>query len=187
MTGKGWMMKFSYNLLVFSAVCMINLSAGAETQITSIYTDLSGNNCKIIKEDRETGSSVRRCPGVGGFHLLIADDDSRMSISVVTPDRKEHPLDYWNVITRSFSSLGNKAEWRVIKHQEKIAPIALIVRVNAYEHGDLASPKNKSYLAVAKITAGEICVTRKIGPTVNANEQARRAADHSAKQLCLKP
>jgi hypothetical protein len=143
--------------------------------------------CETVKEDKETGSFVRRCPGVEGFRLLVAEDDARVSVSVVTPDNKEHPLDYWNVVTRSFSSLGKKAEWRVVRDRGKVTPIALIVRVDSQEQDNLLAPRKKSYLVVAKLDPASICVTDKIGPSRNANEQARQAADSAANQICLKP
>jgi hypothetical protein len=163
------------------------LAVAADVQATSIYTDLSGNACRTIKEDKETGSSIQQCPGVGGYHLLVAEDDSRMSVTVVTPDKKEHPLDYWNVIATSFSSLGKKAEWRVVKEKERLTPIALIVRIDASDQTNLGSPRKRSYLAVAKIQDGDICVTDKINPAKDANVLARRAADHALNQPCLKP
>jgi hypothetical protein len=43
-----------------------------------------------------------------------------------------------------------------------------------------------SYLAVAKITATEICVTERISPGPKANEYARRAADAATSKPCLK-
>jgi hypothetical protein len=43
-----------------------------------------------------------------------------------------------------------------------------------------------SYLAFAKITSNEICVTDKISPGPKANEDARRAADAAASKPCLK-
>jgi hypothetical protein len=174
-------------LLLFATMSTVTQCTGAKRDIASTYTDLSGNQCQTIKEDKETGNSVQECPGVGGFHLLVADDDARMSISVVSPDNKEHALDYWNIITRSFSSLGEKAEWRVVKRKGKITPIALIVRVDFSEQQNLDSPKKTSYLAVAKITPEEICVTDKINFSADANEQARQAADNSANKACLKP
>ena len=180
-------MKLFLLFLLFATISAMTQCTGAKSEITSIYTDLSGNQCKTIKEDEETGSSVQECPGVGGLHLLVANDDARMSISVVSPDNKEHALDYWNIITRSFSSLGEKAEWRVVKRKGKITPIALIVRVDSFEQRNLDSPKKTSYLAVAKITPEEMCVTDKISPAVDANERARRAADNSANKACLKP
>lgn len=182
-------MKVLLAIVAFTTMSVMILCAEAasQTQTTSIYTNLSGNQCKTIKEDEETGSSVQACPGVGGFNLLVAADDARMSVSVITPDKREHPLDYWNIITRAFSNLGKKAEWRVVKRNGQLTPIALIVRVDASEQDNLNAPKKKSYLAVTKITPGEICVTDKISPTVDANEQARQAADNSANKVCLKP
>jgi len=149
-------MKLFLLSLLFATMSAMTQCTGAKREITSIYTDLSGNQCKTIKEDPETGSSVQECPGIGGLHLLVANDDARMSISVVSPDNKEHALDYWNIITRSFSSLGEKAEWRLVKRNGKITPIALIVRVDSSEQQNLNSPKKTSYLAVAKITPEEI-------------------------------
>ena len=153
--------------------------------VTSIYSDLSSSKCKTIQTDEETGSSVQNCPGIAGYKLQLLDDDSRQSITVVAPDRKEHPLDLWHVVTRSFSSVGNKAEWRVTRSRNEISPVALIVRVQANE--DSANPKRvTSYLAVAKITPDAICVTHKIPPGAKANEDARRAADSSQSTPCLK-
>lgn len=149
----------------------------------SIYTQLSGAKCKTTRSGQEY--IIQSCPGVGGYKLSVSEDDARMSVTVVDPGGKEHPLEYWNVITSGFSHLGDKAEWRVKKQKGKIIPLALIVRVNASENPEDASKKT-SYLAVAKITPGQICVTDKIAPSATANEEARRAADASSGKPCLK-
>ncbi len=175
------------NLLGFTLLLLINFHAVSETQIASVYTDLSGNGCKLLKMDKETGSSIRKCPGVGGFHLLVLDDDARASITVVGPNNKEYPLDYWNVITRSFSSVGRKAEWRVLKRQGRVMPVALIVRIHASEQDNLEFPRKTSYLAVAKITPEQVCVIDKIKAGIDTNERARQVADNSASKECLKP
>lgn len=176
-----------HSFLAFTFLLLISPHAVAETWITSVYTDLSGNQCNLLKMDKETGSSSRKCPGVGGFHLLVLDDDARASISVVGPDKKEYPLDYWNVITRSFSSLGKKAEWRVVKRKGRVIPVALVVRVYASEQENLESPRKTSYLAIAKITPEKVCVIDKIDASMDANERARQVADNSANKECLKP
>ncbi len=104
---------------------------------------------------------------------------------MVTPDGKNHPLDFWQVITGAFSSVGNKAEWRVTRSRGKVSPVALIVRVNA--SADVERPNRlTSYLAVVKVTPEKICVTHKIPPGARANETARRAADSSQTTACLK-
>lgn len=175
-------------LSLLSLLCsQYAFTAELDERPASVYTDLSGAMCRLLKEDKETGSSLHKCPGVGGFELLVADDDARMSVSVVTPDHQNYPLNYWDVITPSFSHLGNKAEWRVIREMGKLRPIALIVRIVASDQSDLLVQKQISYLAVAKISADKSCVTQKIGPVKRANERAREAADQALKQTCLQP
>lgn len=168
--------------IMLSALFLLNASL-VQAQ-SSMYTDLAATKCKTIKVNKESGSSVQSCAGVAGYKLLVEDDDNRMSITVVSPAGKKHPLNYWDVITHAFSSVGDKAEWRVKKDGQKVIPIALIVRVNANEDPD--SNKRTSYLAVAKITPQGICVTDKIQPGAKANEEARAAADSSADKPCLK-
>lgn len=154
------------------------------TSIDSIYTDLSSDRCKTIKVDKENGGSVQKCAGVAGYSLLVEDADARQSVTVLAPDGKRHPLNYWQVITTAFSTVGEKAEWRVEREGTNARPIALIVRVSANENPD--SPQKKtSYLAVAKITPEKICVTARVKGGATANEEARRAADTSAWEPCL--
>ena len=132
-------------------------------------------------DEEEAGGSTSRCPGVAGHALKVMEGDLRMSINVITPDRKEHELSYWSVITGAFSTLGPRAEWRMRGER----PIALIVRVNASENPEYPE-RTTSYLAVAKITPAETCVTDRIGPVPDANTVARAAADRSAARACLK-
>jgi hypothetical protein len=169
------------------ALAVTTAYADGEKPATSVYTDLSGPDCTIVREDKVTGALVQACPGIAGYRLLVATDDARMSVTVIDPAGVEHGLDYWTVVTRSFSSLGPKAEWRVSGQQGATPPVALIVRVNASEQQDPSKPKKVSYLAVAKITPERICVTDSIRPAPDANERARRAADHSASKPCLSP
>ena len=151
-------------------------SAGA---IRSVYTSLGESECRVVRRDEETGGTTSRCPGAAGYALMVHDDDARMSIDVVAPGGRTHRLRYWAVITSAFSSLGPRAEWRMRDGK----PIALIVRVNAFENPEVPD-RATSYLAVAKITPGETCVTDRIPPGADANEAARRAADSSATRRC---
>ncbi|HWS89869.1 MAG TPA: hypothetical protein VN282_23075 [Pyrinomonadaceae bacterium] len=147
----------------------------------SVYTDIAPASCKTVEKQEEEGAySRQKCAGVGGYTLMVEDDDSRQSVTVISPDGKEHPLNYWQVVTPAFSSLGEKAEWRVEKNGDRVRPYALIVRVNASENPEKPDQKS-SYLAVAKITAAAVCVTDK----VKTNEEARAAADASADKPCL--
>lgn len=150
----------------------------------SQYTPLAPEQCRLLERHPETGATDHRCPGVAGYALLVADDDARMSITIVAPNGTRHPLNYWSVVTRNFSSLGPRAEWRV-RGPGRGTPVALIVRVNANEDPERPS-RVTSYLAVASITPRRVCVTHRIPPSTTANEQARRAADRSASAPCLR-
>jgi hypothetical protein len=170
--------------LIATFILSWNLPLAPATSVDSIYTDLSSPHCKTVTVDKETGSSVKKCPGVAGYSLLVEDDDARQSVTVLSPDGKRHALNYWQVITPAFSTVGDKAEWRVERKGGKVRPIALIVRVYANENP--AAPNERtSYLAVAKITAEKVCVTARVKGGARANEEARRAADASADKPCL--
>jgi hypothetical protein len=153
---------------------------------SSVYTPLAEKQCKTVKgPDAQTGDYEGRCRGVAGYSLTVIEGDLRQNVIVVTPQGKKHSLELWDVISGGFSSVGAKAEWRMANQNGKLAPVALIIRYNAND--DPESPnKQSSYLAVTKITASEICVTDKIRPSPNANEDARRAADVAANKPCLK-
>lgn len=154
-------------------------SAGA---IRSVYTSLGEADCRLVEQDEETGGTTSRCPGTAGYALLVHDWDARMTVDVVAPGGRTHPLRYSGVITSSFSSLGPRAEWRMRSGM----PIALIVRVNAFENPETPD-RATSYLAVARITPRQTCVTDRIPPTEpNANEAARQAADQSASRPCMR-
>lgn len=162
--------------------CALTVAAQANQ---SIYTSLDASKCRTLESDTSgAGYYMGQCPGVAGYKLLVEEGDIRQNITVVTPVGKKHSLDLWSVIGSSFSFVGGKAEWRVQKRSRQTVPVALIVRYNLSNPED--SAKTISYLTVSKITATGICVTHKISPSANANEEARRAADSAAGQPCLK-
>jgi hypothetical protein len=175
--------KKSYWLLIALALITFNRVQAQTRQ--SVYTNLDPKFCKTLKSDpSEAGEYLGRCNGTAGYKLLVAEGDLRQNITVVTPRGTEHSLDLWSLISPAFSSLGPKAEWRVTKQKNKTIPVSLIVRYNASENNEQPN-KLTSYLVVIKITADEICVTDKIKPGANANEEARRLAD-SPGRPCLK-
>lgn len=167
-------------LLFFPTLVVPGFAPGFE----SIYTDLIGRRCRTTEIYKESGGSEQRCPGVGGYRLQVNEGDSRMTITVVAPGGKRHPLDLWTVVSTAFSSVGEKAEWRVKRNGKKVTPVALIVRFNVSNNPD--DPLSEtSHLTVAKITPRQICVTDTIAPSPTANEEARRAADVAASRPCL--
>jgi hypothetical protein len=178
-------MKLKSAVIAFGATVILASTTPAQSRIESVYTTLSGSGCRTIEIDEESGSSVQSCPGVGGYKLLVLEGDLRQSIDVVNPQGQKFELNFWHVITGGFSSVGSKAEWRVLRKGGKLVPIALIVRVNANE--DPENPdRTNSYLSVTKISADTACVTHKIKAGTRANKLARKAAAHAATAPCLK-
>jgi hypothetical protein len=150
--------------------------------VESVYTNLTGSGCTRWRQTAEV-ESERTCRGVAGYRLLILNMDERASINVIAPNGRRHQLDLPGTVSGSgFSSLGDRAEWRVTRRNGRIVPTALIVRVNA-QSGETNT--QTSYLAVVKITPQRICVTDRIAPGADANNQARQAADSSANRPCL--
>ena len=152
----------------------------------SVYTPLGDKQCRTIKS-HEAGDDgfEARCRGTAGYTLLLSEGDLRQNITIITPQGAKHSLELWDVVSGGFSSVGPKAEWRIATQDKKSVPVALILRYNASEDPDKPD-KRTSYLAVAKITSTEICVTEKIPPGPSANEDARRAADAASTKSCLK-
>jgi hypothetical protein len=168
-------------LTVFAVLLACVTTAAGQTN-RSIYTAIGDKQCRTIKS-HEAGDEgfEARCRGTAGYTLILSEGDLRQNITVITPQRKEHSLELWSVVSSGFSSVGPKAEWRI----SKSGPVALILRYNANE--DATQPdKLLSYLVVTKITPTEVCVTDKILPSPTANEDARRAADASSTKSCLK-
>lgn len=155
-------------------------------QNRSVYTSLEAKHCRTIKtETTGAGDYEGRCRGVAGYSLTLLEGDLRQNIIVTTPKGAKHSLELWDVISGGFSSVGPKAEWRMTSKRGKLLPVALIIRYNASENPDNPN-KRTSYLAVAKITPAEICITDKIAPNADANIEARLAADSAASKPCLK-
>jgi hypothetical protein len=113
-------------------------------------------------------------------------DSGRQSIDVVDAEKRVHPLDYQQFVTRHMCSLGDVAEWRMAK-SGNATPAALIVRVDARE--DLGNPEKatQSYYAVAKITPDSVCVTDRIPERAQTPEEVRRTADSAPRRPCARP
>ena len=173
--------------ILFCLIAILAFTATAVAQSNrSVYTPLGDKDCRKIKSAEAGDDGYEgRCPGTAGYSLLLSEGDLRQNITIITPKGTQHSLDFWSVVSGGFSSVGPKAEWRLASQKGKLVPVALILRYNASE--DPESPnKITSYLAVAKITPTEICVTDKISPGPKANEDARRAADAASTKPCLK-
>jgi hypothetical protein len=177
-----YMKTFVLGLIV---LVILVAASGAHAQSNqSVYTNLTGKSCRTIRATSAgAGSYVGVCPGVAGYKLQVEEGDIRQNVQVITPRGQKTSLELWTVVGSSFSSLGEKAEWRMSRQSGRLVPVALIVRYHLSNPED--STKSTSYLVVAKITAAKICVTDKIAPQADANVAARAAADGAANKPCL--
>jgi hypothetical protein len=147
-------------------------------RMTSVYTSLDATKCRTLEIHEVGASSVQRCSGVAGYHLLVLDDDNRMSITVEDPKGGKHPLELWTLVSSNFSTLGKAAEWRV---DATAKPVALIVRYNA---ADPETTKETSSLAVIKISDAAACLVDVIPPGKEQNQKAQESADAAQEKPC---
>jgi hypothetical protein len=139
-----------------------------------------------IREDDPNQTPYSVCLGIGGYSLAVRYDDiRRVSVNVIAPDKKEYPLDYWTYVTSHESALGPNAEWRVIASKRKIRPIALMVPVESHEDPADPSRLTHTYIAIAKITPEEICVTHRLSIAEATPGEIIRAADGASQSQCL--
>lgn len=164
--------------LLFAFLFVFSVSAQAQ-KIQSVYTDLIDTKCKTLESNPDEGGSyLGECAGTNGYKLQVAEGDLRQTVSVVAPNKKIFPLEFWRIFG-GFSAVGAKAEWRVRGKE----PVALIIRFNVSENPEDAS-KTTSYLIVSKITKNEACVVEIFKPGKSQNLLARQAADSAAGKPC---
>jgi hypothetical protein len=164
-------------------------AARSKAQIESVYTDLTAGSCRKeidITDPNETPYLL--CPGVAGYSLIVRRVDAgRRSIDVVDPAQRVLPLQFHELVTRSMSTLADRAEWRVSASDGKQVPVSLIVRVQARENNDKPEQVTGTILAVVKIARNEACVTDRIPDSAQSEIEARRAADAARDRPCVQP
>jgi len=150
---------------------------------SSAYTSLNKPPCRLQSLQVEGANSQLSCPGVHGYRLLLLDSDGRMSVTVVSPRGSRHPLDFWETVTANFSSVGDRAEWRIRQRGSEAAPVAVIVPLKIND--DPESSKATSYLVVARIDPGKVCAVGKFKDDADGRTQARSTADAAIELKCL--
>jgi hypothetical protein len=168
-------------ILITAFLLMLSAAAAASAQTTSVYTSLKAKDCRTIESTDEEGGSYRGiCRGSGAYRLELLEGDLRQTINVIAPNKKKFELELWSNVSGGFSSIGEKAEWRLRGGR----PVALILRYNVSESTEDAS-RTTSYLVVAKITAAASCVTDVVKQGKDQNARARRLADAAAASPCV--
>lgn len=145
------------------------------------YTSLENKSCKVETPPEDEEPSVAICPGVMGYALKVSFADARENLAVIDPSGGEHDLRLPELISAGFSTLGPRAEWRMLAAGGAKVPAALIVVFSAQaEDGSM-----KEYRAVSKISPEGICLVAVIPPHSEQHGHAREAADKAAASKCL--
>ena len=163
-------------------VMLTNSTVNAATKYDSSYTSIKAADCQTLSIDNEGGSSLQRCASFRNIGVQVLEGDLRQSLTLVLNGR-EYPLNFWTHITQGFSVLGNLVEWRHVKGQpDRLA--GMIVRLTANE--GVNADATTSYLVVAKVQPGEVCVVGKVSPHVreNQNVKARAIAEQAGQLPC---
>jgi hypothetical protein len=161
-----------------AAIMLITFSAIADAQNKSAYTTTNAKTCRTIKSTFEgTGSYEGECRGMGGYRIRLIEGDIRQTMDIITPRKKRFELRFWNLYS-SFSSIGDKLEWRILNGR----PVAMIARYNVADPEN--SEKNTSYLLVSRIGQTVSCVTDVVLPGPDQNAKARLLADQASNKPC---
>jgi len=166
------------NRLLVASLAVCSLSVFTFAQNTSSYTSTKTSACRTIKSNPDEGGFYEgECSGVAGYKIRLIEGDIRQTINIITPTRKKFELNFWNIFG-SFSSVGEKIEWRL----HKGVPVAMIARYFVADPEGVK--KDKAYLLVTKITKTSACVTDVVDPGADQNQKARDLADASASKPC---
>ena len=164
--------------LLFTYILLLLLAAVTAAQNKSIYTSTKTSSCRTILSTSEgAGSYIGECMGIGGYKVRLIEGDIRQTLDIITPGKRKFELNFWHIFS-SFSSVGDKIEWRMKGKQ----PVALIARYNVADPEN--SQKSTSYLLVSRIGINGACVTDVIEPGPDQNEKARKLADQAADKPC---
>ena len=159
------------------AVVLTGSAADAQpTRVTSAYTSLDLDKCKVIDPVEEPQSYRLQCTGYAGIPLFVQNGDDRYDVDAGREDADELWAD-------GFDYPGKTVEWRLARGK----PFAIIYRL------DSANPEAPKWSRLIVETIGQAapgCRVASIdGRASNANVEARRAADRVliGPVRCLKP
>ncbi len=141
----------------------------------SAYTTIDLDKCRVIAQDRESGSIAWTCPGYRDMELYVAEGDLRFFVSAgqnagqrMAARQTLPPFNYTN----------NVLEWRLDDGQ----PFATILRYFISVDGEGAE---EQVLVVSKIGKTDSCQIAHVNASrnQNANVLARQAADTLAQDF----
>lgn len=168
-------------MAILCTTAVLNALQGKKIMLTSSYTSIDQRDC--ITLDSDNMGSIQECESFNHIGVKVIEGDIRQSI-ILSRDREEYDLNFSEVVSPTFSSLGFKIEWRhELGNPENL--LGMIVRFEVNNQYD-DSEKASSYLVVSKIVKDEMCIIAKVLPQNNQNKRAREILDSKNPLPCLK-
>lgn len=148
--------------------------------------DLQDPSCRSeVDQSDPNETPVQICPGAAGYSLVVRKVGSgRKSIDVVDPRQETSRLALQEVVTRHMFGLDRQLQWRLTSRQGQLIPVALVLRVHVHESEDRPEVVTQSYVAIAKITPEEVCITARYLASELDAAGLQKAADAAVNQDC---
>jgi hypothetical protein len=186
------MKRFTISLVTFLIVSVTMAAAtgaliqqSAAQTIGSSYTSTDPKHCRVTSAGNGVDdSTIRVCPGMAGYVVLISEDDLRESVSVGRNRLGASREPAARTSFGPFNSTTDTVEWRGVAGK----PFAIIQRWHIADNADQdkdGRPIAKPMLAVTRLSPGPVCHVAYIDVQANptANELARKAADEIARNF----
>jgi len=152
---------------ITTALSSSNAAAAEQQRITSAYTKLDLNDCRI--EEQFEAGSVSQCPGYAGIPVFVDEGDLRFDVSAGSRGRENVCRGSLNC---SFNFPGKTVEWRLANGK----PFAIIYRLEV--SADVSQDRKKSSRLLVETVGQDGCRIANIdGAGPEANAVARAAAD----------
>jgi hypothetical protein len=148
-------------------------------QISSVYTSLNLDSCKLIASNPDEGGWAKwSCKGHKGMTVTVAEGDLRFFVSYGPNAEKQTAA---SQTLSPFNTINKTLEWRVERVGREWVPFATILRY----FWDSGSGRKGQTLVVTKLGKKDACHVAHIVANGNrhANEQARMAADTRAREF----
>jgi hypothetical protein len=174
-------MRNSFLKVVTIALALGPFARAAQAEeFVSQYTSADVKKCRKFESIKIEGSEHAAswvCKGLGGYVVVISEDDLRSSVSVgrTIEAAGEEPAASQGFA--SFNSTHNTIEWRSRKGGK---PFAIIQRWSVSTYDEKANKsKSRQMLVVTRLPPGPVCHVAYIDVPGNkdANAIARKAAD----------
>lgn len=162
--------------LCFALAALIVTVPAQAGQISSLYTSLDLDKCKLVQSNPDEGGWAQwTCKGHMGMAVRVAEGDLRFFVSFGPGAEKQTAA---SQTLAPFNTIHTTLEWRVERRGKKWVPFATILRYFWDSDG-----RKGQTLVVTKLGANDACHVAHIIADGNpeANQQARKAADTRAR------